>query len=1036
MSKLLVNIGETVMAPDAQFHLAAFEGAFSPKWYYSEYVSNTTTTAKTRSVTFDRAGTLQGLAFKLHLAWSHFENDDDIAELEIQLQEYDGSDWVTRTSATLRNDQIVLPNSGRNFRDWVRVEFDPHYSIDTDPDKWRFWFGVTRISGSDARYFYLGKASSDPYDSAGDIVPYLEETDAFDYGDGDTGDVLFNFGRLIISEPATFDGLDISDRGWYGIGVYESRVLFYNGTSYLGEEHPKIIVEETAGQVRLGGIIGISGSGFKEESSFYLVQDGDNLDKPARQKVELVGIHHDADFHSLFYTYVTGRGYTPYRGITILSEFDDTWKAELAQPAYKDDTEIRIKGDYTGVWQPGDSIYITTPVYASTYSYADYSRHEGLTIDSLSYDSDADETVVTLTSALTRYYDWDIYNNFSNATSNANIDPSEWARYVINAVRDGARAVIRAEAETGLHTNRMNMYLYDVVVTFDGVRIEDLYMMRFDYMYSIRSTPNAISNTRYDNVVARFCSYSTYFRYVKGLTFNNYYQLLGFEGTTAYKPTRALTFEYSSGITVNNLQIFGAGYIYFPYGVDITVNDVWFEGDYLVLLSAGTQNYVINNVTIPTCRKIVSINNGGGNLDVHNVKLAFAMYHSSYNETTANYGGLAYIGTGYTMSGKLNFYDVQVGTIHDVVYIQSDSQVDVYVKNLFATGTVYRRITTVNNYYLQQAPGSILAYENYQGTGDYEAWITEGYIHAVDDGAGGLDWEMNPYDASFTMIKTQNSLVTEPGQPVVVVAFVKIEDEDFYAQPHQLPRLEISGLGISEPTAIAYAQSTTDWQPIVATGTPTATGFFDIKLTFQTDSPNSKVLLRYVKVYPPQPRDTSMLNLTDRAMPMPTIITELNSTYDIWGAPSSNDYGAGTLAELIKAAAAQLDNPDQFKADVSGLASQATADAIKERTDRLPDTPADEASVQAVKAKTDALPADPASTTDVQAVAADVWGQVAEGTLSHAEAVRIMLAVLAGPVDGAGTDIEQFYSQDGQTVRVRSHVDEDGNRSQVEVDGS
>ena len=212
--------------------------------------------------------------------------------------------------------------------------------------------------------------------------------------------------------------------------------------------------------------------------------------------------------------------------------------------------------------------------------------------------------------------------------------------------------------------------------------------------------------------------------------------------------------------------------------------------------------------------------------------------------------------------------------------------------------------------------------------------------------------------------------------------------------------------------------------------------------------------------------------------------------------------GSGDV-NVVSVGGVTVNSPDDFKADVSNLATQATADAIKAKTDALPNDPAREASVQAiptnpvlttdsrldhldadvssrlatsayiappstadidnalsgshgsgswvtadtsalaleatvqaVKSKTDALPADPASQADVQAVAAQVWAQALEGTLTYEAGLRIMLAVLAGTVDGAGTDIEQFYSQDGSKIRVRSHVDSMGNRTQVEVDGS
>jgi hypothetical protein len=59
-----------------------------------------------------------------------------------------------------------------------------------------------------------------------------------------------------------------------------------------------------------------------------------------------------------------------------------------------------------------------------------------------------------------------------------------------------------------------------------------------------------------------------------------------------------------------------------------------------------------------------------------------------------------------------------------------------------------------------------------------------------------------------------------------------------------------------------------------------------------------------------------------------------------------------------------------------------------------------------------------------------------EGSLDHPSAMRLLLAVLAGKVSGAGTGTERFRDQADTKDRVVSTVDQDGNRSSVAVDAS
>lgn len=68
--------------------------------------------------------------------------------------------------------------------------------------------------------------------------------------------------------------------------------------------------------------------------------------------------------------------------------------------------------------------------------------------------------------------------------------------------------------------------------------------------------------------------------------------------------------------------------------------------------------------------------------------------------------------------------------------------------------------------------------------------------------------------------------------------------------------------------------------------------------------------------------------------------------------------------------------------------------------------------------------------------ASNPWTEIIESGYSAAEILRIVAAVLAGKVSGAGTGTETFVGIDGTTDRVVSTVDNDGNRTAVVLDGS
>lgn len=69
-------------------------------------------------------------------------------------------------------------------------------------------------------------------------------------------------------------------------------------------------------------------------------------------------------------------------------------------------------------------------------------------------------------------------------------------------------------------------------------------------------------------------------------------------------------------------------------------------------------------------------------------------------------------------------------------------------------------------------------------------------------------------------------------------------------------------------------------------------------------------------------------------------------------------------------------------------------------------------------------------------VASGVWEHVVESTYTAEQIMRLMGAVLAGTVSGAGTGTETFKGLDTSTNRIVATVDSSGNRLSITTNGS
>lgn len=132
----------------------------------------------------------------------------------------------------------------------------------------------------------------------------------------------------------------------------------------------------------------------------------------------------------------------------------------------------------------------------------------------------------------------------------------------------------------------------------------------------------------------------------------------------------------------------------------------------------------------------------------------------------------------------------------------------------------------------------------------------------------------------------------------------------------------------------------------------------------------------------------------------------------------------------LAAIQADLNNPNQYKADVSNLATTAHVQEVEDKVD-------------AIKLKTDNIPANPATageyTASLAAIQSDVSGipdailtKAIVDTLTVEQVLKVLAAVETGITTGGGTDTIVYTGKDGTEIRLTG-VDENGNRTAVIV---
>lgn len=175
---------------------------------------------------------------------------------------------------------------------------------------------------------------------------------------------------------------------------------------------------------------------------------------------------------------------------------------------------------------------------------------------------------------------------------------------------------------------------------------------------------------------------------------------------------------------------------------------------------------------------------------------------------------------------------------------------------------------------------------------------------------------------------------------------------------------------------------------------------------------------------------TTVTNLTN----LPTMPTDWLTAAGLKADAVTEIQSGLATAAALAAIQADLDNPNQYKADVSGLATQASVNAI-------PTTPLlaanytapDNAGIAAILEDTGTIiPATLAGlATSAEVGAITMLDEVVVGSYTVQDILKILAAKMVGKATGGGTATITYHGVDDTSDVIIETVDSNGNRSAV-----
>lgn len=302
------------------------------------------------------------------------------------------------------------------------------------------------------------------------------------------------------------------------------------------------------------------------------------------------------------------------------------------------------------------------------------------------------------------------------------------------------------------------------------------------------------------------------------------------------------------------------------------------------------------------------------------------------------------------------------------------------------------------------------SYDHDQVAGAYKAWTKGGVttLQAVTKPTGHASAMQSVLENASVEGYWQREITVGAGASVNLEMWLRKDSAMTY-----LPRCIVFNKASADPCAggaglhtFTMTGSIDTWEDDLYTYTNTGTE--DVTLVIRCQGMNATG-----NMYSALDIEQINVDLTNAI----ALLTEVKAKTDNLPASPAQ---AGEYTSALSAIQADLDNADQYKADVSNLALEATLTAMKGAG----------WTAETLKAIKDAIAALPAGIST-----ADIMNTVVEGTFTLQDVLRIMASAQAGKLDGGGTGTLTFRDLSDTLDRIIATVDlATGDRDTITLD--
>lgn len=801
----------------------------------------------------------------------------------VELQENSGG-WITRISKTLNTDDVIPDNTWSRIMGIVDFRFASTYALTAAAATWRL---KIYHDGTGSGTFYLQRSENSGDDNIFHIV-YSDTTASLT-----SSDVLVLTDKITMDQNLTLEKVDAQSGSQNGNSTRSRYYSIYGCTPNTTDGTvPQIYAPSS-----VAGDYTLSMKGCFYVSSYQvglLVGEDGNNPIPAARTFTV-------DFNDVSSTNQAGfkaSGISTYygkqAGIELWGTIPTTKWTTLAANAASAQADIVVDSDVTSDWNNNDWLEISGAQYTSGQMYRDYCYNEYRQIQSMSYAAGPDETTITLTANLD-------YNHYVQTSMSVYV--CNTARNIVWKGKDGAW---NQESYTDIRGG---------YIKAQGVRIEDVYetFISYNLTKDRSASQKAAAKTSFDGCHFHDVGYPVYLSRDQMAS-----EIKGCACSSSVTGTSLTNYEVyltsSKDVTIDGNVFAARSYagVYMTSGYGHTITNNHFGCQYGVMAYLSVAGLTVNGNEFLRCRCAFYLS-GVGSMNGNGNKFRKCYYNGNYGAATETNHGCYFFNS---PNGAVYTEDDDADDCHSFVCGVADSGIVHAIKNATLGSTWTDDVVSEAGatYRSGWLPETEVKFEDYDITnGDCRAWFTNGYIRSTGTGladttgrttgAGMKAWRFEPYWINQPLEMELAAPVGVANEPITITVYVKLNHLNYAAGVYVAPKLEISGLGMTGNTLSASADvTTTGWQLLVVSGTPTSVGQINIKLSTETDASGSDSYVYWDDMYVSYqtPVDLGTLDHVYHGLPISPPVSVVMTARNIWAEQMSDNRITGSIGEAIR----------------------------------------------------------------------------------------------------------------------------------------